>query len=150
MAQLGPLATDLYQLTMAVGYFERGFTDQVATCEMFIRRMPATRRYLVALGIEATLDFIASLKFSEEDIAFLKSVPSLGPAMSPAFVEYLRRFRFTGDVAAMSEGTIAFENEPFLRVRAPIIEAQILETYLLSAINHASICLLYTSDAADE
>lgn len=139
MQTLGPLATDLYQLTMAVGYFERGFRDQVATCEMFVRRLPSTRRYLVALGIEETLRYIEALSFGEEDIAFLKSLPGLGPAITPAFADYLRRFRFTGDVWAMQEGEIAFENEPFVRVRAPIIEAQILETYLLSAINHASM-----------
>lgn len=137
--QLGPLATDLYQLTMAVGYFERGFRDQIATCEMFVRRLPVTRRYLVVNGIEDTLRYVEALRFGEEDIAFLKSLPSLGPAITPAFADYLRAFRFTGDVWAMHEGSIAFENEPFVRVRAPIIEAQILETYLLSAINHGTM-----------
>ena len=134
-----PLATDLYQLTMAIGYFERGFRDQVATCEMFVRRLPLARRYLVALGIEETLRYIEELRFGEDDIDFLRSLPSLGPAITPAFADYLRAFRFTGDVWAMEEGTIAFENEPFMRVRTPIIEAQILETYLLSSINHATM-----------
>lgn len=133
------LATDLYQLTMAAGYFHRGFVDDLATCEMFVRRLPKARRFLVAMGIDAVLDFIEGLAFSEEDIAFLGSLPVFADAMTDSFKAYLRAFRFSGDVWAMEEGTLAFENEPFLRVRAPIIEAQILETFLLSTINHATM-----------
>ncbi len=133
------LSTDLYQLTMAAGYFHRGFAGRAATCELFVRRLPAARRFLVALGIDRLLDALTSLAFDEEDIAFLRSVPALEHAMTPAFCDYLRAFRFTGDVAAVEEGTVVFANEPLLRVRAPIIEAQILETLALSIINHATM-----------
>jgi nicotinate phosphoribosyltransferase len=133
------LHTDLYQLTMAAGYFHRGFASATATCEMFVRRLPKARRYLVAMGIERALDYLTELHFTEAQIEFLRTVPALRDAMTPAFEDYLRAFRFTGDVDAVPEGTIVLPNEPFVRVRAPIIEAQLVETYLLSAINHATM-----------
>lgn len=133
------LETDLYQLTMAAGYFLRGMREVTATCELFVRRLPRTRRYLVAMGIDAALDWLSNLRFSEEDVAFLRDLPALADAMTPAFCDYLRGLRFTGDVWAVDEGTVMFENEPFLRVRAPIIEAQLAETFLLSTINHATM-----------
>ncbi len=139
MHALGPLATDLYQLTMAAGYFARGHAAHVATCELFVRRLPQARRYLVAMGIDLVLDYLEALRFEEEDIRFLRSVPALAGAISDDFAEYLRRFRFSGDVDSVAEGTIVFAHEPLLRVRAPIIEAQIIETFALSVINHATM-----------
>ena len=133
------LRTDLYQLTMAAGYFHRGMTADMATCEMFVRRLPKARRYLVAMGRERVLRYLENLRFSAEEIAFLATVPALRDAMTPAFRDYLGAFRFTGDVAAVPEGTIVFANEPLFRVTAPIIEAQIIETFLLSAVNHATM-----------
>jgi nicotinate phosphoribosyltransferase len=133
------LSTDLYQLTMAAGYFHRKMGDRLATCEMFVRRLPEARRYLVAMGLETVAKYLLELRFEEEDIAFLKTVPALSDAMTPAFQDYLRAFRFTGDLDAVPEGTILFENEPFLRVRAPVIEAQMVETFVLSAVNHQTM-----------
>ncbi|MFO0617700.1 MAG: nicotinate phosphoribosyltransferase [Polyangiaceae bacterium] len=133
------LQTDLYQLTMAAGYFARGMQGRTATCEMFVRRLPTARRYLVVMGVERLVTYLEQLRFTDEDIAFLRDVPSLRDAMTPAFEAYLRDFRFTGDVDAMPEGTVGFENEPFVRVRAPLIEAQAIETFALSAINHATM-----------
>ncbi|MFO0555480.1 MAG: nicotinate phosphoribosyltransferase [Polyangiaceae bacterium] len=133
------LETDLYQLTMAAGYFRRGMAGHVATCELFVRRLPETRRYLVAMGIERLLADLVSLRFTKDDVAFLQSVPALAASFTPELARYLEEFRFTGDVWAMEEGTVHFENEPVLRVRAPIIEAQIIETYLLSIFNHATM-----------
>ncbi len=133
------LRTDLYQLTMAAGYFHRGMTADMATCEMFVRRLPKARRYLVAMGRERVLRYLENLRFSAEEIAFLATVPALRDAMTPAFRDYLGAFRFTGDVAAVPEGSIVFANEPLFRVTAPIIEAQIIETFLLSAVNHATM-----------
>jgi nicotinate phosphoribosyltransferase len=124
---------------MAAGYFHRGMTSAVATCEMFVRRLPRRRRYLIAMGVERVLDYLAELRFTDEQIAYLATVPSLSDAMTPAFVDYLRRFSFTGDVWAVPEGTAVFAGEPLIRVRAPLIEAQIIETFLLSAINHATM-----------
>ncbi len=133
------LRTDLYQLTMAAGYFHRGMTGAVATCEMFVRRLPRRRRYLLAMGLERLLGYLEGLRFDEEEIAYLATIPALRDAMTPAFSAYLRDFRFTGDVWAVPEGTVVFANEPMVRVRAPIVEAQIVETFLLSAINHATM-----------
>lgn len=133
------LSTDLYQLTMAAGYFHRGMAGDVATCEAFVRRLPRRRRYLVAMGVDRVLDDLAALRFTDDDIAYLAGVPALRDAMTPELVAYLRDFRFRGDVWAVPEGTVVFANEPILRVTAPIIEAQILETYLLSVINHATM-----------
>lgn len=133
------LRTDLYQLTMAAGYFHRGLLSAHATCEMFVRRLPRRRRFLLAMGLERVLRYLESLRFDDEQIAFLGTVPALKDAMSPAFCDYLRRFRFTGDVWAVPEGTAMFATEPFIRIRAPIVEAQIAETFLLSAVNHATM-----------
>ena len=133
------LLTDLYQLTMAAGYFHRGLVSASATCEMFVRRLPRRRRFLLSMGLERVLRYLEELSFTEEQIAYLGTVPALRDAMSPAFCEYLRRFRFTGDVWAVREGTAVFAAEPLVRVRAPIVEAQIVETFLLSVMNHATM-----------
>lgn len=133
------LLTDLYQLTMAAGYFHCGMASTTATCEMFVRRLPRHRRYMVAMGIERVLTYLEQLRFTDEEIAYLASVPAMKDAMTPEFQRFLRELRFTGDVFALPEGTVVFANEPFVRVRAPIIEAQLIETFVLSAINHATM-----------
>ncbi|WP_437321318.1 nicotinate phosphoribosyltransferase [Sorangium sp. So ce385] len=132
------LHTDLYQLTMAAGYFHRGMASRVATCELFVRRLPRHRRFLVAMGIERVVRYLEGLRFTDEQIAYLRGLPALADAMTPAFCSYLRDFRFHGDVWAVPEGTVFFPNEPLLRVTAPIIEAQLIETFALSAVNHAT------------
>ncbi len=136
MISASTLALDLYQLTMAAGYFHAGRTSDVATCELFVRRLPAARRYLVAMGVDRAIDYLAGLRFTDEEIAALAELPALRSAMTPDFRAYLRDFRFTGDVDAVRDGTVFFDNEPIVRVRAPIVEAQIVETYLLSVLNH--------------
>lgn len=133
------LLTDLYQLTMAAGYFHRGLMDTRATCEMFVRRLPAARRYLVACGLEQAVEGILAMRFDEEALSYLKSVPGLADAMDDGFVDYLRGFRFRGEIWAVPEGTVMFAGEPFLRITADIIEAQIVETFLLSVINHGTM-----------
>ncbi len=133
------LRTDLYQLTMAAGYFHRRMTGCTATCEMFVRRLPRRRRYLLAMGLARVLSYLEGLRFTEEEIAYLGTVPALRDAMTPAFAAYLRDLRFTGDVWAVPEGTVVFADEPFVRVRAPIVEAQLIETFLLSVVNHATL-----------
>lgn len=132
------LHTDLYQLTMAAGYFHRGMASRVATCELFVRRLPRHRRFLVAMGLARVVRYLEELRFTEEQIAYLSALPALADAMTPAFCSYLRDFRFHGDVWAIPEGTVFFANEPALRVTAPLIEAQLIETFALSAINHAT------------
>src|SRR5262249_7921047 len=131
------LKTDLYQLTMAAAYFHRGFRDVRVTCEAFLRRLPPRRAFLVMAGTARLARYLAELAFTDEDIAYLETVPALRGALSPAFVDYLRRFRFTGDAWAAPAGPAIFADEPIVRVTAPIIEAQIVETYLLSILNHS-------------
>ena len=133
------LHTDLYQLTMLAAYFHHGEADRKATCELFVRRLPKNRRFLVVAGLERALRYLQELRFTDEQIDVLTQIPSLKKAMSPGFVEYLRGFRFRGDVWAMPEGTIAFENEPLLRVEADLGEAQLVETFLLSCVNHQTM-----------
>ncbi len=124
---------------MAAGYFHRGMTDAVATCEMFVRRLPRRRRYLVAMGVERVLRYLEELRLTDEQVAYLTSVPALRDAMTPELVRYLKDLRFTGDVWAAPEGTAVFAGEPLYRVRAPLVEAQLIETFLLSAVNHATL-----------
>lgn len=131
------LHTDLYQLTMAAGYFHRGMAGMTATCEAFVRRLPKSRSFLVAMGLDKVLGYLEGLSFDEAELAYLASTPALRDAMTPAFCDYLRALRFTGDVWAVPEGTVVFPNEPLVRVTGPIVEAQLVETFLLSAMNHA-------------
>ena len=133
------LHTDLYQLTMAAGYFHRGLADTRATCEMFVRSLPKERRYLVACGVEAALDYMTELAFTDDQIAYLRQVPGLRDAMTDDFVDYLKAFRFRGDVWSVREGEVMFGGEPFFRVEADIIEAQLVETFLLSTVNHGTM-----------
>ena len=129
---MNALLTDLYELTMAAGFFEAGKASQVATFELSIRRLPAHRNYVVAAGLPQVVEYLRNLRFETAEIAYLQSLPQFAGA-SPAFFEYLKEFRFTGDLFAVPEGTVLFAGEPAMIVRAPIIEAQIPETFLLSA-----------------
>lgn len=127
------LKTDLYQLTMAAGYFENS-VDFTATFEMLVHGSLKKRNFLIVAGIEQCLKYIQQLRFSEDDIKFLKRHPSF-KNVSNKFFDYLRKLRFAGDVYAVDEGSVVFGNEPIIRVTAPIVEAQILETYLLSTVH---------------
>jgi nicotinate phosphoribosyltransferase len=127
------LTTDLYELTMAAAYFDSQIKDN-AIFELFIRRLPRNRSFLITAGLEQALDYLSSLRFTAPQIEYLRNHPSFGN-VSDGFFDYLAGFRFTGDVWAMPEGTTAFAMEPILRVTAPIIEAQVIETFLLSTIN---------------
>jgi nicotinate phosphoribosyltransferase len=137
MNRLYGTATDLYQLTMAAGYYAHRRTE-IAGFELFVRRLPPNRSYLVVAGLEQALDYLRNLRFSAEEIAFLQSLPVFAHVPRDFFA-YLRDFRFSGEVWAMAEGTIAFAGEPLLRVTAPLIEAQLLETYLLATINFQTL-----------
>src|SRR6185295_4099533 len=132
------LTTDLYELTMAAAYFDNGLHNTRAIFDLFIRRLPSERCYLLTAGLEQALDYLSSLSFSADEIGYLREHPSF-KHVSHEFFEYLCTFKFTGDVWAMPEGTAAFAMEPLLRVRAPIIEAQVIETFLLSTINHQTM-----------
>lgn len=126
---------DFYELTMGNGYFLNGKKDVITYFDVFYRTIPDDGGYAIAAGLEQLIDYVQNLHFSEEDIAYLRS----RGLFDEAFLEYLRNFRFTGDIWAVHEGTPIFPNEPFLTVRAPAIEAQLLETYMLLELNHQSL-----------
>src|SRR5580700_7991419 len=127
------LLADLYELTMAAGYLETHFEAR-ATFELFVRGLPPRRSFLVAAGLEQALEFVESVRFSPEDIAYLRQHPAFA-RISANFFDYLDAFRFSGDVWALPEGTVCFPGEPLLRITAPIAEAQIMETALLATIS---------------
>jgi nicotinate phosphoribosyltransferase len=127
------LLADLYELTMAAGYLETHFEAR-ATFELFVRSLPPRRSFLVAAGLEQALEFVESVRFSPEDIAYLRQHPAFA-RISANFFDYLDAFRFSGDLWALPEGTVCFPGEPLLRITAPIAEAQILETALLATIS---------------
>ena len=131
------LVTDLYQLTMAAGYFQNN-VDSTATFELFVRKLPEGRSFLVAAGLEQALHYLKTLKFSDGAIDYVRRHPSFTDVKAE-FFDYLRDFRFRGDVWAIPEGTVAFAEEPLLRVTASIIETQLVETYLLSTINFQTL-----------
>ncbi len=128
------LLTDLYQLTMMQGYFKEDCRQRVVF-DVFYRRNPSGGGYAIAAGLEQVLDFLANLHFSEEDIAYLD-----GTGLFEAeFLNFLKEFKFTGDVYAVREGSVVFPKEPLIKVVAPIMEAQLVETTILNIINHQSL-----------
>lgn len=131
------LLTDLYELTMAAGYVQNRF-DARATFELFVRHLPPRRNYLVAAGLEQALDFLQNVQFSAEEITYLRGLPVFRH-VDDAFFDYLAGFRFSGDAWALPEGTIFFPDEPILRITAPIAEAQIIETSLLSILHFQTL-----------
>ena len=123
------LLTDLYELTMAASYHARGLNGP-ATFDLFVRSLPQQRNFLIACGLEHALDYLEGLEFDGEAVGYLRS---LGTFPEP-FLEFLRELRFTGEVLAIPEGEAVFPGEPLLRVTAPLIEAQIVETFLLNCV----------------
>ena len=123
------LLTDQYELAMASSYLGRGMNEP-AVFELFVRHLPARRRWLLVAGLGPALAIVREMEFGEEELAYLRSL-----GFGAAFLEYLARFRFSGDIDAMPEGTIAFAGEPLVRVTAPRVEAQLLETLLLNQVN---------------
>jgi nicotinate phosphoribosyltransferase len=137
MTEHSGLLTDLYELTMAAGYMQTGF-DGRATFELFVRHLPQRRNYLVAAGLQQALEFLENVHFTPAEIDYLRS-HRVFRHVRDEFFTYLAKFRFTGDVWAMPEGTLLFAGEPMLRVTAPIIEGQILETYLLATMSYQTM-----------
>lgn len=126
---------DFYELTMGNGYFESGYKDSITYFDMFFRTVPDGGGFAIAAGLEQVIDYIENLHFDEEDIEFLRQKK----IFSKDFLEYLRGFKFTGDIYAVPEGTPIFPNEPIVTVRAPAIQAQLIETFLLMSINHQTL-----------
>ncbi len=131
------LNTDLYELTMAAGFFEAGKAENRATFELFVRRLPWNRNFVLAAGLAQAVEYLQNLRFTAAEIAYLKTLPQFEHTR-PEFFDMLAGLRFTGDVFAVREGTPLFAGEPFLTIRAPLIEAQLVETYLLATIGFES------------
>jgi nicotinate phosphoribosyltransferase len=120
---------------MGNGYFNCGLKDRITYFDLSFRTVPDSGGFAIAAGLEQVIDYIQNLHFSESDIDYLRS----RKMFSEDFLDYLKNFRFTGDIFAVPEGTPVFPREPLLIVRAPAIEAQLLETFLLLTINHQSL-----------
>ena len=129
------LLCDFYEITMGRGYFHSPMKNDIAYFDVFFRKVPDGGGYAVAAGLEQIIHYIESLHFSPADIAFLRSKN----LFDEPFLEYLANFRFSGDIWSVPEGTVIFPGEPILTVRAPVIEAQLIETYVLLALNHQSL-----------
>ena len=132
------LLTDLYELTMAAGYFQAGKANRIATFEATVRRLPAKRNYLLAAGLPGVVEYLLNLRFTDDEIEYLRGLEQFRRAPAE-FWNYLHTFRFTGDLFAVPEGTPMFPGEPLLALRAPLIEAQIPETYVLAAISFPTL-----------
>ena len=126
---------DFYELTMGNGYLEHGYKDRITYFDVFFRQVPDKGGFAIAAGLEQLIDYIENLHFTDEDIAYLRG----RNLFSEKFLNYLKHFRFTGDIYAIPEGTPVFPREPLVIVRAPAIEAQLIETFTLLTINHQSL-----------
>jgi len=139
------LSTDFYQLTMSAAYFQSNLEnnikkeDDIATFELFIRKLPKSRNYLIFVGLEQAIYYLLNAKFTKRAIDFLRNKPVFKKIDSSFFDEYLPNFKFNLDIWAMEEGNYFFPNEPIMRIQGPIIHAQLAETYLLNVINYQTL-----------
>jgi len=129
------LLTDLYELTMMQGYFTTGAYNKKVVFDLYYRKNPSGNGYAVTAGLQQVIEYINGLRFTKDDIDYLTSLH----LFTEDFIDFLRDFRFSGEIYAIPEGTVVFPHEPLLRVKAPIVEAQLLETALLNIINHQSL-----------
>ncbi len=137
------LLTDLYELTMMQGYFKTGLNDTVVF-DMFYRKNPSDGGYAIACGLEQVIDYIKNLKFTYEDIDYLRNLGMF----DEDFLTYLSSFHFSGDIYAIPEGTVVFPKEPMIKVVAPVMEAQLVETAILNIVNHQSLIATKASRVA--
>lgn len=129
------MMTDYYQLTMMNSYFKRGMHERMSVFDVFFRKTSTYVSYSICAGLEQVVDYIRNFRFTQEDIGYLASLK----AFDPAFLDYLERLRFTGDIDAIPEGTPVFPSEPLLRVKAPLCQAQLIETAILNMINFQTL-----------
>ncbi|HXN07930.1 MAG TPA: nicotinate phosphoribosyltransferase, partial [Nitrospiria bacterium] len=134
MSISSPLLTDLYQFTMVQAYLDGGMKDE-AVFEFFVRKLPENRDFLLSAGLEQALQFLETIRFSAEEVAFLSSTGRFNRKL----LDYISRFRFTGQVDAIPEGRIFFPNEPLFRVIAPIPEAQLVETRIINLLHYQTL-----------
>lgn len=129
------MVMDLYEMTMANGYFEHEDTEARVAFDVFYRQNPDGGGYAIFAGLEQIIEYVENMHFAEEDVEYFRSLH----LFSEAFLEYLKNFRFTGDIYAFPEGTIMYPNEPVITVVAPLIDAQLVETAILAQVNHQSL-----------
>ncbi len=129
------LICDYYEMTMANGYFKAGMDKIVSYFDVFFRQVPDEGGFAIAAGLEQVIEYINNLSFTAEDINYFREKQHF----SEEFLEYLRNFHFTGDIWSVPEGTPIFPGEPIFTVRAPTVEAQLLETFVLLTLNHQSL-----------
>ena len=129
------LVADFYEFTMSNAYYINNMQDTIAYFDVFVRNVPDNGGYLIFAGLEQVIEYVLNLSFDDEDISYLKGLNKF----SDEFLKYLKEFKFTGDIWAIPEGTIVFPNEPLITVRAPLIQAQIMETALILLISHQSL-----------
>ena len=129
------LLTDLYELTMMYGYYKKNMTDTEAVFDLFFRELDGKREYAIMAGTDSIIDYINNLKFTPSDIEYLRSLK----LFDEDFLQYLSEFKFTGEIYAMPEGEIVFPREPLVRVKAPILQAQLIETAILTLVNHQTL-----------
>ncbi len=135
------LLTDLYQITMAYGYWKSGNMEKEAVFNLFFRKNPFQSGFTVACGLEYVIDYLKNFKFRDDDLAYLSTLKGNddAPLFDPKFLEYLRKMKFSCDIDAIPEGTVVFPHEPLVRVRGPLIQGQLIETPLLNIINFQSL-----------
>ena len=129
------MLTDLYQLTMMYGYAKTGKADQIVVFDLFFRKNSGESAYAIAAGLEQVIEFIENIEFTEEDLDYLRDLK----LFDEDFLNRLKNFKFTGDIDAVPEGTVVFPYEPLIRVKAPIFEAQLIETAMLNIVNHQTL-----------
>lgn len=129
------LVADFYEFTMSNAYHIKNMTDTIAYFDVFVRKIPDSGGYIIFAGLEQVINYIQNLSFDGEDISYLRSLNKF----SDGFLDYLKDFKFTGDIWAIPEGTLVFPNEPLITVKAPLIQAQIIETALIVLISHQSL-----------
>ena len=141
------MLTDLYQLTMAQGYWKRGRAEDHAVFHLFFRKPPFGGGYAVAAGLAQVLDLVRDFRFEEDDLTYLATLRGNDdrPLFDPAFLTYLGELRLTCDIDAMPEGSVAFANEPMVRVCGAILQGQLLETALLNVVNFQTLVATKTA-----
>lgn len=135
------LATDLYQLTMAYGYWKNGVAEREATFSLYFRDAPFNSGYTIACGLQSAVDYLSDLRYRDDDLEYLATIPGNdgAPLFEDAFLKYLGELRWSCDVQAIAEGRVVFPNEPLLRVQGPILQAQLVETPLLNIVNFQTL-----------
>src|SRR3989344_9352249 len=140
-----PLLTDMYQLTMIAAYVDSGKADEESTFDLFIRRYPKDWGYLIAAGVDEAADTATQLRFSDDDIAYLRSTG----LFQERHLAYFRGFRFTGEIASVAEGGVVSANTPIMRVTAPRAQAQLLETILINTVGYQTMIATKASRTVD-